>query len=197
MYRILSPEGVLVTIPDELLLDGRLKKYDVEAETVELEPSDYNITHLSGVDGHLCALQDATGECDEFFDRGSVPPSIVAALEKEFNVEIVNEDDPRFWGLATKQELIAELKDSYDKYGLGSASHSNDLETEKAAVAQRIKLLDAARATSDKTATGSRRRSISSRVSRTLGLVDDQIEQELLDTLITELLPQATPRWRT
>jgi hypothetical protein len=103
-YKLIDAEDG--AIPDELLLDGRLKKYGIEAETVEGPLN--KVTLLSGVDGHLCAIQDASGFCSEFVSFSGCPWSILAAIEKEFNATIVDEDDPRFWD-ETEQERIERL----------------------------------------------------------------------------------------
>jgi hypothetical protein len=94
---MIDADGTLAAIPDELLLDGRLRKYDVEAETVE---GPFNkVTHLSHVDGDLYSNQDASRLCTEFSQALLYPWSILVAIEKEFNVTIVDEDDPRFGDL--------------------------------------------------------------------------------------------------
>jgi hypothetical protein len=69
----------------------------------------------------------------------------------------VNEDDPRYWGFASKEELAAHVRKKE----------------------QRKDLLKAARASSDEAPTSLQKRSISSRVSRTLDIVADRIDREL------------------
>jgi hypothetical protein len=86
----------------------------------------------------------------------------------------VNEYNPRFWGCTSKEELAAYVR-----------------KTE-----QRKDLLKAAQAASNETATGLQKRAISSRVSRTLGIVADRNDHEL-DECWEYLLsvPHAAYKW--
>ena len=107
----------------------------------------------------ICPPYQFAHVCEEFFRGGHFPHSVLAAIEKEFNVKIVNEYDLRFWGCTSKEELAANVR-----------------KTE-----QRRDLLTAARAASDETASSLHKRAISSRVRRTQDIVDDRIWEEVYD----------------
>ena len=151
-FKMLSASGSLIAIPLDQLFSGRLKKYGVECKRSQ------NHFWISGNDGELVVREVRGQVCEEFFRNGGhFPHSVLAAIEKEFNVKIVNEYDLRFWGCASNEELAANVR-----------------KTE-----QRRDLIGAARAASDETASGLQKRSISSRVRRTQDIVDDRIEGEL------------------
>jgi hypothetical protein len=155
-FKMLSASGSLIAIPLDQL-SGRLKKYDVKCEK---NPDLFGLNKpgffLSGIDGDLTVCLGAGQVCEQF-RAGAFPHSVLAAIKKEFNVEIVPDYDHRYWGCTSKEELAANVR----KTG------------------GRIQLLKAARAALDETATSLDRKSISSRVSRTLDIVGDRIEDEL------------------
>jgi hypothetical protein len=150
-FKMLSASGSLTAIPLDQLLSGRLKKYSVECK------KNQDFFWISGSDGDLGVRRGRGRVCEGFFRGGRFPRSALAAIEKEFNVKIVNEDDPRYWGFASKEELAAHVRKKE----------------------QRKDLLKAARAASDEAPTSLQKRSISSRVSRTLDIVADRIDREL------------------
>ena len=149
--KMLSASGSLTAIPLDQLVSGRLKKYSVECK------KNQDFSWISGSDGDLGVRRGRGRVCEGFFRGGRFPRSALAAIEKEFNVKIVNEYDPRFWGCTSKEELAANVR-----------------KTE-----QRKDLLKAAQAASDETASSLQKRSISSRVSRIHNIVEDRIEDEL------------------
>jgi hypothetical protein len=99
-YRMLSADGLPVAIRIDLLLDGRLKQYGVEAETKVRPPSEY--VSLRGVDGCLQAQADVTRLCHEFYHNSCspIPWSVVAAVEKEFDIEMLFEEDSSLLGIS-------------------------------------------------------------------------------------------------
>jgi len=129
-------------------------------DIVSESPGDFISVHpgdFVGIRSDL-GVCDGTGQvCEQFFRPGPVPYSVLAAIQKEFNVELVNERDPRFWGFNSEEELSTHVR-----------------KTE-----QRMDLLEMAQAASDETATSLQKRSISSRVSRTHDIVEERIEDEL------------------
>jgi hypothetical protein len=108
-YRLLSADGCPAAIRSDLLLSGRLKRHGVEAKIIG---APRGRICLRGVDGCLVTNDDATGLCAEFWHNNSQPEapwSVVDALEKEFELEVLFEEDPRFWGLANEEELFAGI----------------------------------------------------------------------------------------
>jgi hypothetical protein len=151
-YKMLSASGSFTGIALNQLLSGRLKKYGVEWK------ENQGFFLISGNDGCLGGRGARGQVCKEFVvSHHPFPNSVVAAIKKEFNIEIVNKYDSRYWGCTSKEELTANVR----KTG------------------HRIDLLNAEQAASDETATSLEKRSLSSRVRRTLDIVDDRIDHEL------------------
>jgi hypothetical protein len=91
-------------IPDILfdqLFDGRLEKYGIKEE-IAANPTE-GTRYLAGRDGFLQVHREEKGACT-FTRRGAFPWSIFDALTEEFSVELVSEDDYRYWGFATEEE---------------------------------------------------------------------------------------------
>jgi hypothetical protein len=154
---MLSASGSLTAIRLDQLLSGRLKKYGVECKKSQ------NFFWISGNDGDLGVRRGRGRVCKGFFRGGRFPRSVLAAIEKEFNVKIVNEYDPRFWECTSKEELAANVRKTERRIPLLEAA----------------KKVKAAKIASGETGTGLQKRAISPRVSRTLGIVADRIDHEL------------------
>ena len=146
-FKMLSASGSLIAIPLDQLSE-RLKKHGIKC----------NFFFISGIDGDLTVCLGAGQVCEQF-RAGAFPHSVLAAIKKEFNVEIVNEYDPRFWGCTSKEELAANV-------------HKTE---------QRYNLLETAQKASAETATSLQKKAISTRVCRALDIVEDRIEDELED----------------
>jgi hypothetical protein len=91
----------LPDIPFAQLFDGRLEKYGIKEEIAA--NSTEGRRYLTGRDGFLQVLQEENGTCT-FTRRGCVPWSIFDALTEEFEIELVSENDHRYWGFATAEE---------------------------------------------------------------------------------------------
>jgi len=90
-------------IPFAQLFDGRLEKYGVY-ETIQSDSTE-QMRCLVGRDGVLEAYREDNGSSS--FARPSftpVPWAVLDALVQEFEVELVCEHDPRYWGFATEKE---------------------------------------------------------------------------------------------
>ena len=91
------------------LFDGCLEKYGVREGT----KSDSTTGRcLVGSDGALevCENDDGTSR----FSRrtfASAPSAVIAALQDEFDAELVSEADHRFWGFASKEEEAQQHKE--------------------------------------------------------------------------------------
>ena len=147
-FKMLSASGSLIAIPLDQLSE-RLKKHGIKC----------NFFFISGIDGDLGVCEGTGRVCEEFFRPGPFPHSVVDAIEKEFNVEIVNEYDPRFWGCTSKEELAANVHKTEQRYNLLGTAHEASAET----------------------ATSLQKKAISTRVCRALDIVEDRIEDELED----------------
>ena len=147
-FKMLSASGSLIAIPLDQLSE-RLKKHGIKC----------NSFFISGIDGDLGVCEGTGRVCEEFFRPGPFPHSVVDAIEKEFNVEIVNEYDPRFWGCTSKEELAANVHKTEQRYNLLGTAHEASAET----------------------ATSLQKKAISTRVCRALDIVEDRIEDELED----------------
>jgi hypothetical protein len=90
-------------IPFAQLFDGRLEKYGVY-ETIRSDSTE-QIRYLVGRDGVLEAYREENGNSS--FARpcfAPIPSAVLDALVEEFEVELVCEHDPRYWGFATEKE---------------------------------------------------------------------------------------------
>jgi hypothetical protein len=90
-------------IPFAQLFDGRLEKYGVY-ETIRSDSTE-QIRYLVGRDGVLEAYREENGNSS--FARpcfAPIPWAVLDALVEEFEVELVCEHDPRYWGFATEKE---------------------------------------------------------------------------------------------
>jgi hypothetical protein len=152
-FKMLLASGSLIGIPLDRLLSGRLKKHRVEYKKKQGYP------RISGIDGDLTPCKGPGRICKEFSrSDDAFPYSALAAIEKEFNVEIVDEYDPRFWGFTSQEELDAHAR----KMGA------------------RQKLLDAAYEASTKKDDRLKRSAVSSRVRRTHDISEERIRHEHL-----------------
>jgi hypothetical protein len=153
-FKVLSASGSLSGIPLDQLLSGRLKKYGVEYKKKQ------GLPRISGIDGELILHKDSCQICREFRRHGDAfPYSALAAIEKEFNVQIVDEYDSRYWGFASIEDLDAHVRK----------------------IQGREKLLVAAYEASTKKDDRLKRRAVSSRVRRTHDIVEDRMGREQLD----------------
>jgi hypothetical protein len=81
-------------IPFDELTDSRLEKYGVFVDLVG------NSKMLYGSDGgYVFAHPENPEGCALFQNHADMPGSVRKALLQEFGQEIVDEDDPRFWGV--------------------------------------------------------------------------------------------------
>jgi hypothetical protein len=60
---------------------------------------------LVGRDGVLCVYQMRDGSCEFARFAGSLPFSVLYAIEEEFKTEVVNHHDYRYWGFGSEQEI--------------------------------------------------------------------------------------------
>jgi hypothetical protein len=91
-------------IPDisfDQLFDGRLEKYGIKEEIVA-NPTE-GTRYLAGCDGFLQVYREEKGTCT-FTRRGCAPWAIFDALTEEFGIELVSEQDYRYYGFATEEE---------------------------------------------------------------------------------------------
>jgi hypothetical protein len=156
-FKMLSASGSLIAIPLGRLTE-RLKKHDIKCK------KDRFFWTISGNDGDLRVEEVGRGDLFEefFWSSDSFPHSVLAAIEKEFSVRIVNEYDPRYWGCTSKEELAAKIRK----------------------IEQRRNLLGAAGAATDEGCTPLQKRATSSRVRRTNHIVEDRIATELNGELL-------------
>lgn len=120
-----SASGSLIAIPLDQL-SGRLKKHGIKCEKNPdpfwlNKPGSFSV---SGIDGDLTVCLGAGQVCEQFVRVGALPHSVLAAMEKEFNVEFVNEYDPRFWGCASKDELAAIVRKTEQRIDLLDAAQA-------------------------------------------------------------------------
>jgi hypothetical protein len=88
------------------LFDGRLKKHGVR-EKIRDDTTETD-RYLEGSDGVLSASRTEGGY--SLFQReafSSIPRDVIDALTKEFEVDVVSEHNPRYWGFETAEEWSA------------------------------------------------------------------------------------------
>src|SRR5260370_40626171 len=62
---------------------------------------------LVGRDGVLCVYRMHDGSCEFARFAGSLPFSVLDAIEEEFKTEVVNHHDYRYCGFGSEQEMEA------------------------------------------------------------------------------------------
>jgi hypothetical protein len=126
-------------IPDilfEQLFDGRMEKHGIREKM--MADSSAEKRYLEGRDGILQVYRNDHGA--SIFVRGSftpIPWAVFDALIEEFKVELVGEDDHRFWGFATEEECSAyfenQRKEREDEFYSGLISYLRNEPTSFAA----------------------------------------------------------------
>ena len=103
-YRIVEQLGF------EDVVGGRLRKYGIAACRSKAEPDNWaalrrgSVVHVKAEGNHVNF--DAIGENCE--------GDILNAVVSEFGVTILDEDDCRFWGYATEEEMVAGIRAARD-----------------------------------------------------------------------------------
>ena len=98
-YRSLRP------IPYIKLIDGRLMRFGVRIEVPANTANGRRC--LVGGDGVLWVYRMHDGSCEFARFAGSLPFSVLDAIEEEFRTEVVNHHDYRYWGFGSEQEMEA------------------------------------------------------------------------------------------
>jgi hypothetical protein len=93
-------------IPYSLLIDGRLMKFGVRIEIPTNAANDRRC--LVGRDGVLWVYRLDDGSCAFARFAGSLPFSVLDAIEEEFKTEVVNHHDYRYWGYGSEEEMEAD-----------------------------------------------------------------------------------------
>jgi hypothetical protein len=118
------------------LFDGRMEKHDIRERM--MADSTAEKRYLEGRDGILQVYRNDYGA--SIFVRGSftsIPWAVFDAIIEEFKVELVGEDDHRFWGFATEEECNAyfenQRKEREDEFYKGLISYLRNEPTSFAA----------------------------------------------------------------
>ena len=100
----MSAEYRPVTAISFRAIDTRLEKYGIKVDMSDA------ITTLVGPHGTLFARPE--GNSTHFERRlGVDTQAILDAIEREYSVVIVDENDHRFWGFTSHDQMVAEFKD--------------------------------------------------------------------------------------
>jgi hypothetical protein len=122
MSRVMSAEyRPIKRIPFHSLFECDFAKYGIQIEG----DRDCAVLGLIGPHGTLFATPDGNST---HYERhlGIDTDVILEALSKEFDTEMVNEDDHRFWGFATEEEMKAasqEVAQSPSRFGEMDGRH--------------------------------------------------------------------------
>jgi hypothetical protein len=85
------------------LFDGRLENVGVREQ--RLEENDSSCRCLTDGRNFLFVYSDEKGQVSTFTRRGwNAPQRILQAICEKFDVDIVSEYEPQFWGFKTKEE---------------------------------------------------------------------------------------------
>jgi hypothetical protein len=103
----------LKDIKFDLLIDGRLEKYGVQADN---GPS---TVVLTGTDGSTVIASRESASTHFEFHQQSYPQQVFDAISREFGAELAGEDDFRFWGFSSLAEMVASCNGT-DDYGVRS-----------------------------------------------------------------------------
>src|SRR5262245_24181651 len=123
-YRPLSP----IRITD--LLDGRLKKVHVhECHNGEHGPLEKFLTDGKN---YLSVYFTAEGLVTSFtrYAPSSDPQPMLSEIAERFDVEIVSEEEPRYWGMKTEAEL-AYLRELMRRAAMAQYPQSCELPVEQ------------------------------------------------------------------
>jgi hypothetical protein len=105
-------------IPYSQLIDGRLTKFGVRIEIPTNTANDRRC--LVGRDGNLWAYRLDDGSCSFGRFAGSLPFSVLDAIEEEFATQLVNQGDHRYWGFASREDMEGRydeiLKEDEDEF---------------------------------------------------------------------------------
>jgi hypothetical protein len=105
------------------LFDGRLEKARVREEHSEDTMAD--LKFLTDGRNFLCVYGDEKGLVSRFTRRGmmNAPERILQAICDEFDVDIVSEHEPQFWGFETEEELEAAWEAYAEEHGHTQSSY--------------------------------------------------------------------------
>ena len=90
------------------LLDGRLAQHGIQVEA--------RISLRDGNGNFMGVRLESDGSVDYFTRSLGVDPSrFLTAIAGAFNTEVLDEDDPRFWGFASEEELREACQAASDR----------------------------------------------------------------------------------